>query len=220
MSDVLLACGDRAMAEHASDHDGLPNPHPSCVIHAGEAGGLSCKVVDMPDLTGRTAFCFSYGGKRYKAGPIYPDDKTANNGQCGEDGRCYCVVPSAISLPFFSYNAPSYEIHCAVRSTGLVGQPGWDSRGYCIYRETAHDPARGRGRCASLKLITVKWPNGRCGQCGQAIPVRAVAEWGKDSNGHGSLFHLFDQCPPLTHRFEPRTDIGQDTFYCGCQSWD
>lgn len=209
------------MMTHGGEHDGLPDQHPSCLVHfAGTPNDPACRVVPSPDLTGRLAFCASYGhtwGRN--AGPIYPDDKTRNDGQCSHDKGCFCIVPSSMTLPFFQSPAASYDIRCAVRWEGPTPGPGYDAQGYCKYRELAHDASRGRGKATHLRLVTVRYPKGRCGQCSIPIPVGAVAEWSKDADSRGSLYHLIDQCPPLSHRFEPR-QLGQDIFYCGCSGWD
>lgn len=213
MSDaVLLACGDRAMGLHASDHDGLKNPHPSCVACSGIRPG-ACTPVPPPDLDGRFAMCDYHGSERYKSGPIYGGD------DCSAP-ECFCVVPSSLSLPFFSINdgpiGPS-EFHkpqrCAV--AGVPSTAAFDSRGQCVFFAWMHDE---RQISVMAREIRVKY-KAECRMCRGHLRIGGQALWWKD--GPTSLLaHLRADCPARQHEYVARAVIAQDTFYCGCHGWD
>lgn len=99
----MLACGDAAHAIHRDAHDGLPENHPSCVVHDKPA---ACTVVATPTLGGRRARCADYShgwtGRSFE-GLMGGADKTMS--RCTRAG-CYCEAPSSTGLAFFEYRGP------------------------------------------------------------------------------------------------------------------
>ena len=77
MKSVMLACGCRAHGTHGNAHDGLPENHPSCVVHFEKGDLRACTVVESPNLEGRLAKCL-----------------------CGRS------KPSSLDLAFFEYVGP------------------------------------------------------------------------------------------------------------------
>jgi hypothetical protein len=206
VNDVMLACGDRAMALHSGEHDGLPNPHPSCVAHAGLHPG-ACTPVPPPDLTGRLAHCDYYGVERYKSGPIY------GGADCSAR-ECFCVVPSSITLPFFSYNDDLKKSRCGV--AGVPSTSAFNSRGLCRFYQWQHEERR---IPLVARHITVKY-KADCHMCHARIKIGSVALYWKDGD-RATLYHLKQHCEPRQHDFVPLdVDLGADTFYCGCHGWD
>ena len=206
---VMLACGCRSMAVHSGDHDGLGANHPSCVVHALDNKD-GCIVVPAPDLTGRLAHCTEYlrkWGRNF--GPIYPDDKTHNDGQCA-NGVCMCVVPSSMGLPFLKPGGELWDQRCAFVAPD----------GPCRYGPSQHNRDR-MTPSSNLRTISIRYPKSHCSQCGNPMKIGDQAQWEIESKySKHSLYHPHGSCPPLLHDIVRRMDIGEDVYYCGCFGWD
>lgn len=90
----MLGCGCAGQALHRGAHDGLSDPHPSCITHLGTPG--ACQPVGADDLAGRMARCAYFGRP--------PHNSECNFGG-GKDKRCACIQPSSPDLPFFRRGA-------------------------------------------------------------------------------------------------------------------
>lgn len=111
---VMMLCGCSSMSYHVGAHDGLPERHPSCIIHS------TCLTTDAPDLSNRKARCHYYGKMPYK-------------NECNYGGvsnkPCSCEQDSSLDLPFFEYYGPrSYKAVAACKN--------------CKYEKMAHERKR------------------------------------------------------------------------------
>ena len=191
MSDVMLACGDAASATHSGSHDGLPDPHPSCVVHDNrDAQGrrTGCTPVVTPDLSGRIARCDDYGKgpwtDRSFGGLMGGTDKTMST--CSRQG-CLCQAPSSPRLAFFTYRGPG-SAH---------------AREQCGALAERNTPAERRMPNDTLCAFTIHAHRAGESYDRNVREGRYSASW-----------------PALTHEFVPRGPAEHDRFYCGCRGWD